>query len=86
MSKASPEDDYRFPDFGCAVFDKIEVIAEDGTKADLNDAYYINAQPFLSRTNYKDPALGSLADCNIVPPEQVSCKWLGYKDIFGLEG
>ncbi|KAF9691032.1 hypothetical protein EKO04_011270 [Ascochyta lentis] len=66
------DDPYYFTDFGDLTFTEVEAITEAGEVAPLSDAEVITAQPILNGYN--------LTKCEILQPDAVKCKWLGYNN------
>ncbi|KAJ4252922.1 hypothetical protein NW762_010828 [Fusarium torreyae] len=74
MSKDDPE--LFFPDFGELTFSNVKAVSEAGEPASLADGIIVTAEPELHSGRF-------LASCEMVLPDATTCKWLGYKGIFG---
>ncbi|EXA29088.1 hypothetical protein FOVG_19376 [Fusarium oxysporum f. sp. pisi HDV247] len=65
-----------FPDFGELTFTNVKAVSEGGKPASLADGIIVTAEPELHSGKY-------LTSCEMVLPDATTCKWLGYKGIFG---
>ncbi|KAJ3543863.1 hypothetical protein NM208_g3358 [Fusarium decemcellulare] len=68
--------DTLFPDFGDLSFTNVKAVSEAGKQASLADGIVVTAETVLNSGKY-------LTSCEIVALDATTCKWVGYKGIFG---